>query len=587
MDPTRPSPTSKADIREYQRLPHPNFIYQTQLQATVNQGSQGTIFFTLGNLGSRINVASLWQTYKLNSLELIAYQPFNFVSNAEFQYETDPFTLNLCPYSRDTLQGSGLLQNIDPQSIPGCQTQCFTQEPKQESHPIIPSSQDLNSQCSNASTQTQCTPWTLSTQPMQVEESSTETETSPSSPLREQTPQDGSASCSPLNTSEPEHQESRCNSLSSSALTSPLRDCDGQPTSSSPQSRVTHWALTLFPTELHVPLPRFLEELRRMNGVTRILVSALDERGNTNPTPHHHVLMSFARNVTRSVFSPLLRRLCWISPVVPRPEKGIHSIQDAVKAYQKYLMAKGKLAHQTGSPLVDTPPRKQTLANEILVKVQCGTRMRELERQHPQMILQIAKLMKHRRPRMNQTKAHYIYGPPGVGKSTTVMRVLRSAANLGVSFYMKMGGLSKFWDGYDNDPICFIDDPDLFNIKQDMAEVVAFKNCISYGPFQVEIKFGSMQFDSKLVIISCNTQPEIFCASAGPTAEAISRRIGKDSVTGRPFHAWSNDRARNKLMTDLCTIISTMFNVNYDALLAGARAIEAENVYVNIHHKPS
>jgi len=29
----------------------------------------------------------------------------------------------------------------------------------------------------------------------------------------------------------------------------------------------------------------------------------------------------------------------------------------------------------------------------------------------------------------------------------------------GIDYYQKMGGLKRFWDGYDNQPIVWIDDP--------------------------------------------------------------------------------------------------------------------------------
>ena len=54
-----------------------------------------------------------------------------------------------------------------------------------------------------------------------------------------------------------------------------------------------------------------------------------------------------------------------------------------------------------------------------------------------------------------------VYGPPGTGKTTSISRLLNVIRKLypKVDYYSKMGGLSKFFDGYDNQPITWIDDP--------------------------------------------------------------------------------------------------------------------------------
>lgn len=59
-----------------------------------------------------------------------------------------------------------------------------------------------------------------------------------------------------------------------------------------------------------------------------------------------------------------------------------------------------------------------------------------------------------------------------------------------------MGGLSKFFDGYDNQPITWIDDlvsPSCFRTG-DEEPVQRFKTVISTGEVLVEVKHGSMVF---------------------------------------------------------------------------------------------
>jgi len=53
-----------------------------------------------------------------------------------------------------------------------------------------------------------------------------------------------------------------------------------------------------------------------------------------------------------------------------------------------------------------------------------------------------------------------LWGPTGVGKTSMVFRVLKALQKADVvDYYSKGGGLKKFWDGYDNQPIAWIDDP--------------------------------------------------------------------------------------------------------------------------------
>jgi len=48
-----------------------------------------------------------------------------------------------------------------------------------------------------------------------------------------------------------------------------------------------------------------------------------------------------------------------------------------------------------------------------------------------------------------------LWGPTGVGKTSMVFRVLKALQKADVvDYYSKGGGgLKKFWDGYDNQPI--------------------------------------------------------------------------------------------------------------------------------------
>lgn len=72
----------------------------------------------------------------------------------------------------------------------------------------------------------------------------------------------------------------------------------------------------------------------------------------------------------------------------------------------------------------------------------------------------------------------------------------------------------------------FIDDPVLPNIKLCKEDVQFMKTTLSTGPAQVEIKFGSMQFDSYFVIIVSNMGAKQIAINYGAENEgAIYRRL--------------------------------------------------------------
>ena len=124
--------------------------------------------------------------------------------------------------------------------------------------------------------------------------------------------------------------------------------------------------------------------------------------------------------------------------------------------------------------------------------------------------------MRFRPPRTHKTQCLYIYGPTGLGKTTTIDRCLTSLqTTYGIDYYKKLRGLSKFWDSYDNEQIVYIDDPVKANIKYSEDDVQGLKNILSTGPCIADIKFGSMNFDSKLVIIAANISPDYMAESMG------------------------------------------------------------------------
>ena len=93
---------------------------------TANQTTSfNDLAITLQTLGARISHASVWQTYKFNSITFYWYYagadvgfPVSAGTHAE---RVGDLVYSIAPYSRDARRSTVNFQVIDPRSIPGCQ----------------------------------------------------------------------------------------------------------------------------------------------------------------------------------------------------------------------------------------------------------------------------------------------------------------------------------------------------------------------------------------------------------------------------------------------------------------------------------
>ena len=162
------------------------------------------------------------------------------------------------------------------------------------------------------------------------------------------------------------------------------------------------------------------------------------------------------------------------------------------------------------------PQLQKSKSMVIMDMIKAGERSSKIVAMFPSMLPQIMKLMRYRPPRQHKTQCLYIYGPTGLGKTTCIDRCLTTFQKIfKIDYYKKLRGLSKFWDSYDNEPIVYIDDPVKANVQYNEDDVQGLKNILSSGPCIADIKFGSMNFDSKLVIIAANISPEMMAMSMG------------------------------------------------------------------------
>ena len=121
-----------------------------------------------------------------------------------------------------------------------------------------------------------------------------------------------------------------------------------------------------------------------------------------------------------------------------------------------------------------------------------------------------------------------------------------------------MGGLSKFFNGYQFDDIVIIDDP-VEPGSNDNDQVQMFKAIINEHERLVEIKGSSMPWDTKLVVITANISPLSMSNACGETCrEAIYRRLTnpfKDLHLTEPNH--------DRYCIYLLKIMSNIFNLAF------------------------
>ena len=195
-----------------------------------------------------------------------------------------------------------------------------------------------------------------------------------------------------------------------------------------------------------------------------------------------------------------------------------------------------------------------------------GKKCSEICMLYPQLLPQIYKLGRFRPQRTFRTDLVYYHGPPGTGKTTSISRVLNTIRRLypQVDYYSKMGGLSKFFDGYDNQVITWIDDPVSPSTLRtgDEEPVQRFKTVISTSEVLVEVKHGTMVFDSSLIIVTRNISPSDMALACGADNEDAMYRRFTDTCGA---HLIANAKtARNNLVEHLVKIIARNVEFNHN-----------------------
>ena len=306
----------------------------------------------------------------------------------------------------------------------------------------------------------------------------------------------------------------------------------------------------------------------------------IDRRKCSTPMSnlHRHWLIKMSRQVRKSQFPVSIQNQCWLAVVTC---SGGDTLKEAIEKYLNYIKGKGSPLVQRGVPLPQmigpNNPNKRTkneiILSRILDKERCSTICLDF----PQLLPQIYKLARFRPQRTHRTDLVYYYGPPGTGKTTAISRVLNTIRKLypEVDYYAKMGGISKFYDGYNNQPITWIDDPVSSSCFRtgDEEPVQHLKTVISYGETLIEVKHGSMVFDSSLIVISTNIDPESMAKACGIDNECAMYRKFTDTAGAHEIP--ESATAHNKLIEHLTKVIARNMHHVHNIEIDVARVIKS------------
>lgn len=193
----------------------------------------------------------------------------------------------------------------------------------------------------------------------------------------------------------------------------------------------------------------------------------------------------------------------------PPRKKTRHNRSGGGKVDKMYMTKKGAEIDMQSKTNVDERVQLQKTVTDhsqiIKEEILKGQRLSQLIKKIPGHYNQIAKLMFLCPRRSFRTYVLYLNGPTGTGKATMMFALLESIAKeLDPDFYCKSGSLKKFWDMYNNQHIAWIDDPVGADPTKNQQSIQQLKNLLSTGHATVEIKYGTMVFDTKLVIITSN-----------------------------------------------------------------------------------
>ncbi len=232
--------------------------------------------------------------------------------------------------------------------------------------------------------------------------------------------------------------------------------------------RAAVWAITMHIMDGDKP-PTGEEVLARFtpnqkSQMKELLVSGLDVSGNDGR--HYHMMLKTYAQVSRGYFRELLdkKNKWWIRPLYIKEG---YTFAQSLRFYINYILEKGDPTLQYQCDYTSAPVKKSeqiTPRTLLMEKIRRGDRMVDILKEHPGYSSYVLSNMKFSPSRDFRTNITWVWGPPGCGKSTTTHLFLQLLEKIhGIDYWIKGNGWSKWFDGYAQEHICWIDDPSLPN----------------------------------------------------------------------------------------------------------------------------
>lgn len=322
-----------------------------------------------------------------------------------------------------------------------------------------------------------------------------------------------------------------------------------------PNSRFYWYIITLFPHKIDLEV--FKDWVQANRTICKCIISDVDlgefkDLDTNECKPHHHILVKYRAgfHTTHKRFKKQLGSHAQYLYTKPLQKVAGKSLEESKNAYVKYIMNKG-LNVQTikgdGMKLGDdiVADIKQGFKwEEIIIKYSANLQLaRELWKQ----------VAEKDRPQCGMI---YIWGPTDMGKTTTVISMLRMCKQQleGPNWWIK-ADFGKWWSGYNTQEIIVIDDIDVFN----ESTVTTLKLLISQGCFSPEIKYGHVDIMAKCLIIITNKSPDEYIAAMNTTPDQVPPMIRRLTKGVGCFNVNTKDDCRIKMPPRLYKCLANIF----------------------------
>lgn len=158
------------------------------------------------------------------------------------------------------------------------------------------------------------------------------------------------------------------------------------------------------------------------------------------------------------------------------------------------------------SDVPDTPGMRMDL---VVLKedLTSGSSLKDISLDHFPAFLRYGKsivafMALHSQPRSVPTRALYLCGPTGTGKTYTATRIAREQFNSSVYYVPDSKGSGLYWDGYAGQRVCIVDE-----MNSNRAKYQFWLTLIDTSPVQVPVHGGLVNFTAELIIFCSNIPP--------------------------------------------------------------------------------